>query len=298
MQWMCLLGKASEVRLWFLEVGHTKTALDALFGAIKLLLRRHKRVMTMKELCDALECSTATPTELDFVFDWRVKCKEMGVKGLPNVKAMHYFSITKAGVRCSRELDDDVLTPIHNMLPGIKTLPVSTVPHAPAVSPLPNRSKGLRHAFQHMNMEEKAFWVEAGYTEVVPLPKKCVTHAKGKCPKTKGKRASASQGGASAPSQSQVTQATQLSQVDHECVEHTYEFESDDESFLCFVCGTHADPLGHERTEFGAGERWGECQQCDRWFHYGCSRLRNMRFEDYLADPYCNDCASARASQP
>ena len=76
---------------------------------------------------------------------------------------------------------------------------------------------------------------------MVPLPKKCVTHAKGKCPKTKGKRASqgvsdpSSQ--VSAASQSQV-QLTQASQVDQECVEHMYEFESDDDSFLYFVCGT------------------------------------------------------------
>ena len=299
MQWLCMLGKASEIRLWFLDVGHTKTALDALFGAIKLLLRRHRRVMTMDELNAALQCSTASPTELDFVFDWRVKCKELGVKGMPNLKNMHYFSITKAGMRCSMELDDDVLTTIQNMLPGVKTLPVSTIPRASPVPPLPNRSKGLRHAFQHMNMEEKAFWVSAGYTAVVPRPKKCVTHAKNKKAKAKAAR------GGSSPS-SQVPEASQSSQVplsqvsavDHENAEHTYEYESDDDDFLCFVCGTHAEPLGHERLEFGAGERWGECQLCERWFHYGCSRLRNMTFTDYLRDPYCDQCQAIRAAKP
>ena len=166
-QWLCMLGKASEIRVWFLDVGHTKSALDSLFGAIKLVLRRYRRVMSLEELCAALAVTTCTPNVPEFIFDWRSKCEDLKVKGIPHIKKMFYFVINKDGVRCRSELEDGDLSPPQNMFPGVKSIPLQTVKHAKPIAPQPNRSKGLRVAFKHMNSLERAFWYRIGYAAVV-----------------------------------------------------------------------------------------------------------------------------------
>ena len=229
----------------------TKSALDSLFGAIKLMLRRRARVVTVEELCVAMEVATCVPHVPDFILDWRSKCEDLKVN-IPHIKSMFYFEVTKHGVSCRAEVVGGDLSAPQDMFPGLTSLPFASVKHVKPIAPQPNRSKGLRLAFVHMNAEERAFWYRVGYAQFVAKPKKTDTKpvrpkkasGKGKYKPPGSQRSSQKSSSpilVTSPSQVPLSQqseqsqpSSQRTQGDHEAV-NVVEYESDDESLICHV---------------------------------------------------------------